>query len=363
MRNALGTLLGIALAAVAPALPAAAQPEVPPRTVKVAAFIDPPFAVQEPSGRWDGFAAITLQGAAIPARLVLQIHPCASLDELFDEVGSGRADVGIGNTLVTGARLSRVSFTQPILDGGLRVMVPSAHSSTVFRLWEGLVTNGHVRVVAWGAGIAAGVSLVVVFLLRRFDPAFTPHLHEGMAESFYHVVSVMTTGKTSYKGNVAPGWVGRVVAALWLVFGVASVAYLTSSLTSVMTANALHGRIHGPGDLRGKTVGVLQGSFGERYCGQHGIDARPYASVREAADAALAGEIDAVVADAQSLEYFDAANPSVAVKVVGETFEKRHYAFAVRPGDDDLLRRLNMGILSLREDGALDRARIRWFGQ
>ncbi|MFM9170824.1 MAG: hypothetical protein ACKOTD_12115, partial [Phycisphaerales bacterium] len=36
-----------------------------------------------------------------------------------------------------------------------------------------------------------------------------------------------------------PSRIGRVVAALWLVFGVASVAYLTSSLTSVMTATTL----------------------------------------------------------------------------------------------------------------------------
>ncbi|MFM9098400.1 MAG: substrate-binding periplasmic protein [Phycisphaerales bacterium] len=361
MGKALVMLLGVVLAAVATA-PAAAQSDVPSRTVKVAAFVDPPFTMQESSGRWDGFAAVTLQGAAIPARLVLEFHPCSSLEELFAEVESGAADIGLGNTVVTGERLSRVAFTQPILDGGLRVMVPSEHSNSIARLWEGLVSDGHVRVVAWGAAITVALSLVVVAILRRFDPGFTPHLRDGVAESFYHVVSVTMTGKTSYQGNVAAGWIGRVVAALWLVFGVASVAYLTSSLTSVMTANTLHGRIHGPADLRGRTVGVLKGSFGERYCAQQGMGVRAFGSVQEAADATVAGEVDAVVADAQSLEYFDTTHPSVAVKVVGETFEKRHYAFAVHPGDDDLLRRLNVGILSLREDGALDRVRGHWFG-
>ena len=79
---------------------------------------------------------------------------------------------------------------------------------------------------------------------------------------------------------------------------------------------------------------------------------RTFGSVQEAADATVAGEVDAVVADAQSLEYFATTHPSVAVKVLGETFEKRRYAFAVRLGDEDLLRRLNVGILSLREGGA-----------
>jgi ABC-type amino acid transport substrate-binding protein len=53
---------------------------------------------------------------------------------------------------------------------------------------------------------------------------------------------------------------------------------------------------------------------------------------------------------------------SVPVATVGEMFERRHFAFAVRPGDDELLRRLNMAIVSLREDGALDHVRTRWFG-
>lgn len=340
----------------------AAMPDFAPRTVRVAVFPDAPFAMHEASGRWDGFAAVALQGAAAPAHLVLEFHECASLDELFDEVAAGKADIGLGNTLVTSPRLARVAFTQPILDGGLKVMVPSDHAHTLGALWDGLVDDGHVRIVAWGALITLVVSVVVVVVLRRLDGEFTPHLHEGFAESFYHVVSVTMTGKTSYKGKLAPGWVGKIVAALWLVFGVASVAYLTSSLTSVMTASTMNSRVNGPHDLRGKTVGTLKGSVGERYCAVHGLDVVPFPSVDAAATALAAKQFDAVVADAQSLEYFDTSHPDVAVATVGELFERRHYAFAVRPGDEDLLRRLNIAIVSLREDGALDRIRSRWFG-
>lgn len=355
-RATIVALLLLGLAAVA------ARADLPSRTVKVAVFPDAPFAMLESSGRWDGFAAVTLQAAAIPARVVLEFHECSSLDALIDEVASGTADIGIGNTLVTSARLSRVAFTQPILDGGLKVMVPSDHSHSIARLWEGLVDDGHVRVVAWGTVITLALSFVVAFVLRRLDREFTPHLHEGLAESFYHVVSVTMTGKTNYKGNAAPGWVGKIVAAIWLVFGIATVAYLTSSLSSVMTANTLHARINGPLDLRGKTVGTLKGSVGERYCAQHGLNVASFDSVDAAADALVARQVDAVVADAQSLDYFDTSHPGVAVTTVGETFEQRHFAFAVHPGDDDLLRRLNVAILSLREDGALDRIRAHWFG-
>lgn len=340
-----------------------AQPELPSRTVRVAVFPDAPFTMLESSGRWDGFAAVAVQAAAIPAHLALDFHECSSLEELFSEVESGKADIGIGNTLVTSARLSRVSFTQPILDGGLKVMVPSDHSHSLSRLWDGLVSDGHVQVVAWGALITLVLSVVVALTLRRLDREFTPHLHEGLAESFYHVISVTMTGKTSYKGKAAPGWVGKIVAAIWLVFGVATVAYLTSSLSSVMTANTLHARINGPLDLHGRKVGTLKGGVSERYCAQHGLDIASFDSIDAAAEALVSREIDAVVADAQSLEYYDTSHPGVAVTTVGPIFEQRHYAFAVRRNDDDLLQRLNVAILELREDGALDRIRSRWFGR
>lgn len=376
MHRTLRRIVGVALAAAcvttatadvtpqaaAPVFRAAEQTDLPVRTVRVAIFPDAPFAVHEASGRWDGFAAVVLQAAAAQAHLNLEFHECASLNELFEEVAGGKADIGAGNLLVTSARLSRVAFTQPTLDGGLKVMVPTDRSHSVASLWDGLVDDGHVRVVAWGAVITLALTLVVVAVLRRIDRDFTPHLHEGLAESFYHVVAITMTGKTSYKGNVAPGWVGKIVAATWLVFGVTTVAYLTSSLSSVMTANAMKSRIDGQHDLKGKRVGTLQGSVGERYCALHGIDVVRFSTVDAAAEALAARGVDAVVADAQSLEYFDTSHPDVPVATVGEMFERRHFAFAVRPGDDELLRRLNMAIVSLREDGALDHVRTRWFG-
>jgi len=223
-------------------------------------------------------------------------------------------------------------------------------------------SDGHVRVIMWGAIITVAVSAVLVAVLRRVDREFTRHWHEGFAEALYHVASVTMTGKTSYKGKVGPRWAASMVAALWLVFGVASVAYLTSSLSSVMTANTMRSRIGGPHDLKDRTVGVLDGSVGARYCAQHGIHVVPFDSIGAAAAELAAKRLDAVVADAPSLDSFHVSHPEVPVSVVGEVFERRHFAFPVRPGDDALLRRLDVAIVTLREDGLLDRVRGRWFG-
>jgi ABC-type amino acid transport substrate-binding protein len=71
---------------------------------------------------------------------------------------------------------------------------------------------------------------------------------------------------------------------------------------------------------------------------------------------------DAVVSDAQSLEFYDVSHPQVNVAVVGEMFERRHYAFPINHAAEDLRRRIDVVLVGLREDGMLEQLRRRSFG-
>ena len=346
------------VAAPAPSAPAAAAP----RIVRVGVYEVPPFAEPDAALKWKGFAVVLFEASAIQLQMIPEFRQYANIDDLMSAVEKGEVEAGIGNIMVTSKRLAQVDFSQPILDGGLRVMVPSDRTHTLRRLWNGLVDDGHVQVLFWALVGMLVLSVVVMAVLRRLDQEFSKHWHEGFAEAMYHVVSVMMTGKTSYKGKIGPGWLGRVIATVWLVFGVASVAYVTSSITSVMTADTISDAVHGPKDLPGRTVGVLTGSVGARYCAEHGIDVVTYDTLDEAARALADRMTDAVVSDAQSLEYYDVSHPQVNVAVVGEMFERRHYAFPINRAAEDLRRRINVVLVGLREDGMLEQLRRRSFG-
>jgi ABC-type amino acid transport substrate-binding protein len=353
-------------AAQAPvAAPAAAATDVAPtapRIVRVGVYEVPPFAEPDAALKWKGFAVVLFEASAIQLQMVPEFRQYANLDDLMSAVEKGEVEAGIGNIMVTSKRLTQVDFSQPILDGGLRVMVPSDRTHTLRRLWNGLVEDGHVQVLFWALVGMLVLSVVVMAVLRRLDQEFSKHWHEGFAEAMYHVVSVMMTGKTSYKGKLGPAWLGRVIASVWLVFGVASVAYFTSSITSVMTADTISDAVHGPKDLPGRTVGVITGSVGARYCAEHGIDVVTYDTLDEAARALADRVTDAVVSDAQSLEFYDVSHPQVNVAVVGEMFERRHYAFPINRAAEDLRRRIDVVLVGLREDGMLEQLRRRSFG-
>ena len=347
------------------AAPAAAATDVAPtapRIVRVGVYEVPPFAEPDAALKWKGFAVVLFEASAIQLQMIPEFRQYANIDDLMSAVEKGEVEAGIGNIMVTSKRLTQVDFSQPILDGGLRVMVPSDRTHTLRRLWNGLVDDGHVQVLFWALVGMLVLSVVVMAVLRRLDQEFSKHWHEGFAEAMYHVVSVMMTGKTSYKGKLGPAWLGRVIASVWLVFGVASVAYFTSSITSVMTADTMSDAVHGPKDLPGRTVGVLTGSVGARYCAEHGIDVVTYDTLDEAARALADRATDAVVSDAQSLEYYDVSHPQVNVAVVGEMFERRHYAFPINRAAEDLRRRIDVVLVGLREDGMLEQLRRRSFG-
>lgn len=347
------------------AAPAAAATDVAPtapRIVRVGVYEVPPFAEPDAALKWKGFAVVLFEASAIQLQMIPEFRQYANIDELMSAVEKGEVEAGIGNIMVTSKRLAQVDFSQPILDGGLRVMVPSDRTHTLRRLWNGLVEDGHVQVLFWALVGMLVLSVVVMAVLRRLDQEFSKHWHEGFAEAMYHVVSVMMTGKTSYKGKLGPAWLGRVIASVWLVFGVASVAYFTSSITSVMTADTMSDAVHGPKDLPGRTVGVITGSVGARYCAEHGIDVVTYDTLDEAARALADRVTDAVVSDAQSLEFYDVSHPQVNVAVVGEMFERRHYAFPINRAAEDLRRRIDVVLVGLREDGMLEQLRRRSFG-
>ncbi len=96
-------------------------------------------------------------------------------------------------------------------------------------LIKGLHQSGHLTLLAFAEGLILIVSLVLTLVDRRLDPEFHKEWHHGLAESFFHVMSLVFTGKTSHKGLPDP-W-GKIIAGIWFGCGVTIVAFITSSIT------------------------------------------------------------------------------------------------------------------------------------
>ncbi|EBS4877579.1 transporter substrate-binding domain-containing protein [Salmonella enterica] len=342
-----------------PAVPASGNPS-PYIPVKVGIYVSQPFVMHGEKGI-NGLAAELWEGFAEQQHIRFRYQEYPTVSALLDAVHRGEVDVAVSNITLTEERAARMAFTFPWYDSGLRIMVSGGKAGAPWRtFWSDMTDAGHIEVyLLIVAGILVGTVLLTV-LDRKLGDTFPASWFDGLAEDFYHVMSIFTTGRTSHK--LLFGSVGKIIAGIWMVCGVTVVAYITSSITSTMTASNLQSVIRGPGDLRGEITGVRAGSEAEKYLRRNGMEPLGFEHLNDAVVALRSGKIQAIVADAPTLEYFVKMNPMAGMKLTGNTFYPEKFGFAL-PLDSQYTHLLSKWLIGLHESGELDRLKDTYFGR
>ena len=334
-------------------------PSIAGKKLRVGVYINQPFGYKGKED-YEGFCVNLWKEIAADLGLPFEYLPFPVLAELVQATSEGKVDVGLGNISITGERLKKVDFTHPYLQGGLQVMVNEKKESDTFRrLWQGLRDSGHLKIFTIALGIILLSTILLTFGERHWNKEFPADWPNGLSESFYHVMSITMTGKSSHKG--LPGPFGKILAAIWLAFGVGVVAYITSSVTSVMTVNRLHGVINGPQDLPGHRVGTVTGTLSQQYCQEQNLNTTLYANLPDAVKALVKKDIDAIVFDGLTLQWYDNAHPELPITEVGSLFMKKGYGFAL-PIGNALRHDINRSLLKQQESGFEETLRKQYFG-
>ncbi|UFS67180.1 transporter substrate-binding domain-containing protein [Paracoccus denitrificans] len=328
--------------------------------LQIGVFVNPPFVMRQ-GDKFTGMAVDLWE--RLGERLDRQYHyvEFQTLGDLLDATASGKVDVAVTNTTINRSRAERLDFTQPWFDGGMRIMINTDQSDGFGNLLAGLSKAGYLRSYAWMAMIVVAATVLLTLFDRRFDASFPKRWTDGIAESFYTVMSVATSGKPPARSNLF-GWVGRIWQGVWLACGVAVLAYVTSSITSVMTTLSLTNQINSIADVADRPIGVLTGTVEEEFVRAQGIQMFRYPSLEDAVDGLRSGETTAIVADAPILEYYAHSHPDQPVKVVGRLFEPDKYGFAL-PRLSRLTRPITVALLGAIDSGEVEALRKQYFGR
>jgi len=321
-------------------------------------YVSPPFVTKD-GEHYTGMAVELWESAAKSLGQKFTYREYPTFEALTAAIESGEAQAGVTNLTITKDRALLVSFSQPWYDAGLRILVAEKSAGGFWQVLGGLEAAGHLRAMSWMIVFILFATVLLAVFYRRFDQSFPRKWHVGLAESFYEVMSVATSGKIT-RPNIL-GWVGRISGGLWMVCGVAVIAYMTSSVTSVMTALSLTHQINSVADLPGKSVGVLNGSVAERYGQELRLDVKSFAQTHDAVNALNEGEIAAIIGDAPVLEYYVHSNPGSPISVVGSFFHPDKYGFAFQHGNP-IAQEGTLQIRARQETGELGILRRRYFG-
>jgi polar amino acid transport system substrate-binding protein len=327
--------------------------------LRVGVCVEPPFVSKVADG-YGGLAIEVWEQIAFSQGWKSKYIEASSFPELLDMVNKGTIDIAVGDLTITSQRLKLFDFSQPYFDSGLQIMIDSRRHTELRALLTGMYEAGHLRIIAAGTALLVLATLALTIFDRRLDPEFHKKWVPGLADSFYHVMSTSVTGNPTHK-RIIEGPLGVFLAALCLMLGVLIAAYITSSMTSVMTANTLHGEINGPQDLPGKKVGTIAGTTPEAYCRSAGLEAEGFSDVDSAVRALLAGQISAIVYNAPTLRFYEREHPDLPVIQVGPLFAPRKFGFAM-PLGSPLERAVNPALVGLIEDSFIDRLSLKYLG-
>lgn len=120
-------------------------------------------------------------------------------------------------------------------------------------------------------------------------------------------------------------------------------------------------KIKSRADLNGKTVGVQEGTTGDKFCtNEKGTSDIKVASTKrynkgmDAISDLMSGRIDAVVIDDFPAIKFVSKNPDKLVKL-SDALTVEHYAIAVKKGNKELLDTINGVLKDIKSSGELDK--------
>ena len=191
------------------------------------------------------------------------------------------------------------------------------------------------------------------------DPAaFGRGYLRSVGNGIWGVVLIIATGEHGERDT--PRIVKRITVGTMWAIGVVLIAQFTATLTSSLTVQQLQSAIRGPDDLPGRTIATVPGSIAAQYLQARGLSFVPITGVDQALSLITRRQVDAIVFEAPTLQYWAARRGRDTVEVVGPVFNPERYGIAV-PLGSPLRKSINTALLEMAEDGSYEALRARWF--
>jgi ABC-type amino acid transport substrate-binding protein len=345
-------------AAAQPAVPP--SPAAPPPVLRVATGVVAPFVLEQ-DGVLIGFSIDLWNAIAqrLGVRTTLVNTGPRNAPAQIAAVVDGAADVAIAAIPVTAAREEVVDFSLPFFDGGLHILALAEGDPDILTTLRDAASPALAHTLL--AGLVIGLLLAHLLWLveRRHNPRAPPRGYlAGIGDALWGVMLIIATGEHGDRDT--PSVVKRLtVASMWL-FGVVLIAQFTAIVTSSLTVQQLRSEIRGPEDLVGRRVASVAGSVAADYLKARGLDFVPITSPEQAITGLLQGQVDAVVYESPTLQYWAGRYGGGRVQLAGPLFHPEKYAIAV-PTGSPLRKRINAALLEVMDNGTYDELRRRWF--
>jgi polar amino acid transport system substrate-binding protein len=330
-----------------------------PTTVGVAFF--PPNVMQGEAGEgfYTGFDIELWEEIGRRADIESEFK-LLPFEQLLVAVKEGEVDAAIAGITINGPREREMDFSHPYMNSGVRILAAlDSNEPAMLRLLRGLPESGVIRPISYLLGFML-ICSHILFFAERGSSSISRGYFPGIFEAAWCILATMTT--VGY-GDITPQrWVGRFVAFLVMITGIALFGIIIAQLSAGLTLAELGSDINGPDDLRDRRVATVAGSTSADLVRGYGARLVEVGEIESAYGLLEAGNVDAVVFDAPPLFQYVKERGEDQFALVGPLLHSESYGVAF-PNGSPLREEVSRTILELQEDGTYDELYEKWFGE
>jgi len=359
LRAAVVVVWLVAVIGVLPAFAPSASADQ--RTVTVATRNLAPFVITNGDTK-SGFTIDVLEGIAKRVGWKLNYLDFPTVSEQLKAVAEGRADAAAAAVSITSARTQQFDFSQPILDGGLQILVPiTAREPSSPGLAEFVKLLFSKAVLVWlvAALVITLIPAHILWLLeRRHDDSMVSKSYfPGIFESFrWSLGALAGVADDSPRQSAA-----RAITVVWGFVCIIFIAYYTATLTANITVGKFDAQINSPSDLIGKKVCTVANTTSASALKGFGVAFEGVPSIDDCYKGLQSAKFEAAVYDAPVLAYYVNREGRGAVELAGAVFQPEGYGIAFKNGSE-LRKQADTELLAMREDGEYAVIQQKWFG-
>jgi polar amino acid transport system substrate-binding protein len=330
--------LFLALATLAPA------EEAPPK-LKVGIFDCPPLAIKDTDGHWSGLS-VELWEAVCEKEQIPFEYVETPLTAMIGSLVRGELDAGIGEIAISAERERLVDFTQAYLENEAAVaLLKGARYPALGELIEELTQHGLFTILGIMFGALTFFSVILWLIERREGKGhFGGRPMHGLGSAIWFSAVTMTT--VGYGDKTPQTGLGRLLAFLWMFFGILLVSAFTGTVASSLTVTRLNQSVSRLSDLARFHNGVLEGSVGQGVLASAGISAVAFPTIEEGLKALAEKRITAFVGDEASLRYLVNRDYSASLTVDKFPSTRVRFGVACRTGLPRF-QDINVGVIEL----------------
>jgi polar amino acid transport system substrate-binding protein len=356
-------LLPILSIITATGLVANAQEPIPEITIGVREIA--PFVIKE-DDKYKGFSIDLIEAITKKAGIENKKYVSyPNVGDLINSVENGQSQVGIAAISITAERESRIDFTQPMFNSGLKILVPSskaaqAQDTSIFtKMWVALKSKAFASLVIITLLIALVPAHIMYFIEGiREKGMFSKNYFRGIGQAFGWTLNTIAIGPSEQPNTRT----GRIITLVWVYLGIIFVAFFTATITSDLTTEKLQGSINSIADLPGQSVISIRNSTASTFLNKMNIEHTLVNNANEAFKMVTEGKVDAFVYDSPALEYYSNTEGNGKVVTVGDMFKAEEYGIAL-PKNSPYREKFDQALLTLKENGEYETLYQKWFGK